>query len=87
MNSILVSKLTDFKNIESLISNAAKHLESLGYKQRTIKNYQYVWDEFVHFVQKNSDKEIFSIGLVVQFLNSHGITDNIESNMTFRQRQ
>ena len=83
MNSILVPKLKCSKKLGSLISSAAKHLESLGYRQGTIKNYQYIWKEFV---QKNSEKETFSTGLVVQFLDSCGISDKVETSMTLRQR-
>jgi len=86
MDSILVPKLKDFKNIDSLISSGAKHLESLGYSKGTIKNYQYVWKEFVQFVQKNSEKDTFSGCLVFQFLDSCGISDKIETNLTLRQR-
>lgn len=86
MDSILVPKSKDFKNIDSLISSAAKHLESLGYRKGTIKNYQYVWKEFVQFVQKNSGKDTFSTCLVFQFLDICGISDKIETNLTLRQR-
>lgn len=86
MNSILVPKLKCSKKLGSLISSAAMHLESLGYRQGTIKNYQYIWKEFVQFVQKNSKKETFSTGLVFQFLDSCGISDKVETSMTLRQR-
>jgi hypothetical protein len=56
MNSILVPKLKCSQKLGSLISSAAMHLESLGYRQGTIKNYQYIWKEFVQFVQKNSER-------------------------------
>ncbi|RZB35648.1 MAG: hypothetical protein SRB2_02945 [Desulfobacteraceae bacterium Eth-SRB2] len=44
MNSILVSKLKCFKRVSSLIASAAKHLESLGYRQGTIGNHAYPVD-------------------------------------------
>lgn len=86
MNSILVSKLKCFKRVSSLIASAAKHLESLGYRQGTIGNYQYIWKEFAQFAQRNSGEETFSTDLVFQFLDSCGISDKVETNMTLRQR-
>ena len=86
MNSILVSKLKCFKRVSSLIASAAKHLESLGYRQGTIGNYRYIWKEFAQFAQKNSGEETFSTDLVFQFLDSCGIADKVETNMTLRQR-
>ncbi|RZB35618.1 MAG: hypothetical protein SRB2_02915 [Desulfobacteraceae bacterium Eth-SRB2] len=50
MNSILVSKLKCFKRVSSLIASAAKHLESLGYRQGTIGNHAYPVDTYVPLV-------------------------------------
>lgn len=86
MNSILVPKLKCFKRISSLVTSAAKHLESLGYRQGTVGNYQYIWKEFAQFAQKNSGDENFSTDLVFQFLDSCGISDKVGTKMSLRQR-
>lgn len=86
MNSILDPKLRCFKSISPLVASAAKHLKSLGYRQGTIGNYQYIWKEFAQFVQKTSGEETFSTKLVFQFLDSCGISDKGEIKMTLRQR-
>ena len=86
MNSIPVSKSQSFIGLDSLIVRAVKHLASLGYKHGTIGNYQYIWKEFTQFTLENSNEKTFSTDLVLQFLNSCGISGKFETNMTFRQR-
>jgi len=86
MNSIPVSESQSFIGLDSLIARAVKQLANLGYRHRTIGNYQYVWKEFTQFTLKNSKEKTFSTDLVFQFLNSCGISDKFETNMTFRQR-
>jgi len=86
MNSIPVSKSQSFIGLDSLIARAVKHLASLGYRHGTIGNYQYIWKEFTQFTLENSNEKTFSTDIVLQFLNSCGISDKFETNMTFRQR-
>jgi integrase/recombinase XerD len=86
MNSIPVSESQSFVGLDSLIASAVKHLSNLGYRHGTIGNYQYIWKEFVQFTLENSKEKTFSTDLVFQFLNSCGISDKFEANMTFRQR-
>ena len=86
MNSILVSELKCFKGLDSLIVSAVKHLEDLGYRHGTIGNYRYIWKEFAQFARENSEEKTFSTDLVFLFLDSCGISDKVETNMTFRQR-
>jgi hypothetical protein len=86
MNSIFVSESKCFKGLDLLIANAVKHLENLGYKHGTIGNYQYIWKEFAQFTLENSKEKTFSTDLVFQFLDSCGISDKVETNMTLRQR-
>jgi len=86
MNSIPVSESQSFIGLDSLITRGVKHLASLGYRHGTIGNYQYIWKEFTQFTLENSNEETFSTDLVFQFLNSCGISDRFETNMTFRQR-
>jgi len=85
MNSIFVSESKCFKGLDSLIASAVTHLENLGYRHGTIGNYQYTWKEFAQFTLENSKEKTFSTDLVFQFLDSCGISDKIETNMTFRQ--
>ena len=86
MNSIPVSESQSFVGLDSLIASAVKQLSNLGYRHGTIGNYQYIWKEFVQFTLENSKEKTFSTDLVFQFLNSCGISDKFEANMTFRQR-
>lgn len=86
MNSIFVSESKCFKGLDSLIASAVTHLENLGYRHGTIGNYQYTWKEFAQFTLENSKEKTFSTDLVFQFLDSCGISDKVETNMTFRQR-
>jgi len=86
MNSIFVSESKCFRGFDSLIASAVKHLENLGYRHGTIRNYQYTWKEFAQFTLENSKEKTFSTDLVFQFLDSRGISDKVETNMTFRQR-
>ncbi len=86
MNSIFVSEPKCFRGLDSLIASVVKHLENLGYRHGTIKNYQYTWKEFAQFTLENSKEKTFSTDLVFQFLDSCGISDKVETNMTFRQR-
>ena len=86
VNSIIVSALKCFKGLDSLIASAVKHLEKLGYRHGTIKNYQSTWKEFTQFALENLNEKTFSTDLVLQFLDSCGISDKVEKNMTFRQR-
>lgn len=50
MNSIPVSESQFFIGLDSLIARAVKHLASLGYRQGTIGNYQYIWKEFTPYI-------------------------------------
>ena len=86
MNSILVSKSKCLRGLDSLITSAVKQLENLGYRHGTIRNYQYTWKEFTQFTLENSKEKTFSTDLVFRFLDSNGISDKVETNMTFRQR-
>jgi site-specific recombinase XerD len=86
MNSIFVSESKCFRGLDSLIASSVKHLENLGYRHGTIRNYQYTWKEFAQFTVENSKEKTFSTDLVFQFLDSCGISDKVETNMTFRQR-
>ena len=86
MNSIFVSESKCFKGLDSLIASAVTHLENLGYRHGTIRNYQYTWKEFALFTLENSKEKTFSTDLVFQFLDSCGISGKVETNMTFRQR-
>ena len=86
MNSIFVSESKCFKSLDSLIASAVTHLENIGYRNGTIKNYQYTWKEFAQFTLENTNENTFSTDLVFQFLDSCGISDKVETNMTFRQR-
>ena len=86
INSIFVSESKCFRGLDFLIASAVKHLENLGYRHGTIRNYQYTWKEFAQFTLENSKEKTFSTDLVFQFLYSCGISDKVETNMTFRQR-
>ena len=86
MNSIFVSASKWLKGLDSLIASAVTHMENLGYRHGTIRNYQYTWKEFAQFTLENSKEKTFSTDLVFQFLDSCGISDKVETNMTFRQR-
>jgi len=86
MNSILVAESKSFRGLDSLIAGAVKHLSDLGYRHGTIVNYQYIWKEYAQFTLENSKEKAFSTDLVFKFLDSCGISDKVETNMTFRQR-
>ena len=84
-----VSTLTSesFIEVNSLINNAVKHLETIGYNAGTIRNYCYAWNEFFKFVSENSNQNKFSTDLVSQFLHTFGIyPDEVQTDLTFRQR-
>ena len=57
MNSIFVSESKCFNRLDSLIASAVTHLENIGYRNGTIKNYQYTWKEFAQFtLEKTNEK-------------------------------
>lgn len=86
MNEINVSDLTSSDKLNSIVSNAINSLESLGYKQGTIKNYQSTWNNFLQFAKENSGDGLFSTTLTYQFLESYGIASNSDARLTFQQR-
>ena len=86
MNEIIVSDLIPSDKLNSIVSNAINSLESLGYKQGTIKNYQSTWNNFLQFAKENSGDGLFSTTLTYQFLESYGIASNSDARLTFQQR-
>jgi integrase/recombinase XerD len=86
MNTVGASTSKSFIRVDSLINNAIKHLETMGYKPGTIRNYRYTWNEFSQFASKNSEQNKFLTDLVSQFLNSFGIyPDEVQTGLIFRQ--
>ena len=74
--------------LDSLLVDALKHLEKLGYSTGTVANYRNTWKEFRCFAQVIEKKETFFTDMVDQFLSSYGITSGeAEAGLTFRQRQ
>jgi site-specific recombinase XerD len=86
MKEIIVSDLIPRDKLNSIVSNAINSLESLGYKQGTIKNYQSTWNNFLQFAKENSGDGLFSTTLTYQFLESYGIASNSDARLTFQQR-
>jgi site-specific recombinase XerD len=71
----------------SLIPDALKHLEELGYAPGTLANYRNVWTAFVQFAEKKARSEKFTTDLVQRFLEHRGIpADRTETQLTFHQR-
>jgi site-specific recombinase XerD len=86
MNTDGNSTSISFIGVDSLINNAVKHLETMGYKPGTIRNYRHAWNEFSQFASENSEQNKFSTDLVSQFLNSYRIyPDEVQAGLTFRQ--
>lgn len=73
--------------LDSLITDALRHLEDLGYAPGTLANYRYVWTEFHRFARKGMEKERLSTDLVRRFLEERGIpADRAQTDLNFYQR-
>ena len=74
-------------DFNSLLRDALKHLEDLGYNPGTVANYRNTWKEFRNFAKQCSETETFSTDMVQRFLESYGIfPEKPETGFTFRQR-
>lgn len=73
--------------IDSLLVDALKHLEELGYSPGTVANYRNTWKKFQRFAQDHEETETLSADMADQFLASYGISsEEAEAGLTFRQR-
>lgn len=87
MDHLSFSGSTRCGGLDSLLVNALKHLDGLGYSPGTVANYRNTWKEFQRFAQDREETEALSTDMVHQFLASYGISsEEVEASLTFRQR-
>jgi site-specific recombinase XerD len=59
--------------LDELVFGALSQLQVLHYNARSIRRYQAIWNRFIRFSKQNNFENKLSEGLIVQFLEYHGI--------------